>query len=153
MNNEALPSAKSERKLQKAHSTAYRGGAMPVVGGEGITAPIRGDVLITPTRSPVRHACRNFRGKYPSSKNAQHVKFESYLAVLVARLLEFLRNALGYSEQPPALHFRVGRRRRRKLTPDFIVHRRIGRDSALASKHPLNELARRAVAGREVHMD
>lgn len=100
---------------------------------DGTTAPRRGSPLVTPTRSPVRHTGRNFRGKFYSAKNARHIKCESYLEVQVARLLEFKRNVVAFSEQPPPLFFRLGKRRR-KLTPDFIVHRRIGRDCLVEVK-------------------
>jgi hypothetical protein len=90
---------------------------------DGVVAPRRGNPLVAPTRRPVHHTGQNFRGKFYSDKNARHIKCESYLEVLVARLLEFLRNVRGYSEQPPALFFRVGSSR---PTSSFI-------DSAVAT--------------------
>src|SRR5262249_21362359 len=51
----------------------------------------------------------------------------------IGQLFEFLKNVDSYSEQPPALYFRVNGRRR-KLTPDFIVHRRVGRDCLVEVK-------------------
>lgn len=133
MNEEYLQKAKVQRDIQNSRGGPFRGGAMSTPCGDGVIAPRRGTPLVAPTRSPVGHTGRHFRGKFYSAKNARHIKCESYLEVLVARLLEFLRNVLGYSEQPPALFFRVGRRRRR-LTPDFIVHRRSGRDCLVEVK-------------------
>jgi len=133
MNDEYLRRARAERGMQSSRRVSFRGGVMATPRDDGITAPLRGTPLVTPTRSPVHHTGRNFRGKFYSAKNARHIKCESHLEVLVARLLEFQRNVVGYSEQPPALFFRVGRRRRR-LTPDFIVHRRRGGDCLVEVK-------------------
>jgi len=126
MSDQYLQKANPERGMQTSRGVQFRGGAAATTRSDGITAPRRGTPLVTPTRSPVGHTGKHFRGKFYSAKNARHIKCESYLEVLIARLLEFLRNVIGYSEQPPALLFRVGRRRRR-LTPDFIAHRRNGR--------------------------
>lgn len=133
MNDKHPQSARAERGMQNFRGARFRGGLTATPRGDGVTAPHRGTPLVAPTRSPVRHTGRNFRGKFYSAKNARHIKCESHLEVLVARLLEFLRNVFGYSEQPPALFFRVGGRRRR-LTPDFIAHRRSGRDCLVEVK-------------------
>jgi hypothetical protein len=133
MNDQYLQSTKAERGMQNSPGAASREGAAATQRGDSITAPRRGTPYVTPTRSPVRHTGKHFRGKFYSAKNARHIKCESYLEVLIARLLEFLRNVRSYSEQPPALIFRVGRRRRR-LTPDFIVHRLSGRDCLVEVK-------------------
>jgi hypothetical protein len=125
MNDENPQSARADLGMHNARGVPFRTGVMATRHGGDLTAPHRGTPLVAPTRSPVRHTGRNFRGKFYSAKNARHIKCESHLEVLIARLLEFKRNVVGYSEQPPALSFRIGRRRR-KLTPDFIVHRRSG---------------------------
>ena len=133
MNDARLQIPRAERGMRANGSASSPGGTSTLRRDDGVTAPRRGAPLIIPTRSPVRHTGRNFRGKFYSAKNARHIKCESYLEVQIARLLEFKRNVVAFSEQPPALFFRVGRRRR-KLTPDFIVHRRIGRDCLVEVK-------------------
>ena len=133
MNSQNLQITSATRGSSNSRGAPRQEGASALPRGHGTVAPRRGAPLVIPTRSPVRNTGRNFRGKFYSAKNARQVKCESYLEVLVARLLEFLRNVTGYSEQPPALLFRVGRRRR-KLTPDFIVHRHRGRDCLVEVK-------------------
>lgn len=127
MIDRSLPKSTAECGLHRPWNATAPAALDARPPGGGITAPHRGVPLVTPTRSPVGHTGRHFRGKFYSAKNARHIKCESYLEVLIARLLEFLRNVSGYSEQPPALSMRVGRRRR-KYTPDFIVHRLSGSD-------------------------
>lgn len=133
MSDDGFQQTKAGQRRQGDCGVPPLGRASAAACGDRVTAPRRGNPLVAPTRSPVGHTGWHFRGKFYSAKNARHIKCESYLEVLVARLLEFLRNVRRYSEQPPALFFRVGRRRR-KLTPDFIVHRFSGRDCIVEVK-------------------
>jgi hypothetical protein len=86
----------------------------------GPAAPPRGRPAVTPTRNPVSHTGRQFRGKFFSEKNQRHVKCESLLEMRVLRFFEAEDGVKSYSEQPCQLSIRINGRRRR-YTPDLLV--------------------------------
>jgi hypothetical protein len=86
----------------------------------GPASPPRGRPAVTPTRNPVSHTGRQFRGKFFSEKNQRHVKCESLLEMRTLRYFEIETEVCSYSEQPIQLTIRLNGRRRR-YTPDFLV--------------------------------
>lgn len=122
------------------------------LSNQGTAAPRKGRPLVQPTRNPVRHTGRYFRGKLFSLKNARLVRCESLLEMRAACFFEFASGVLSFSEQPPPLAIRI-RRRKRKYTPDFIVHWREGRDWLVEVKPSelagVPEMQEKFVAARE----
>ena len=98
----------------------------PFNSHNGPTAPRHGHPVLPPSRRPVKHSGRFFRAKFFSCKNERLVQCESHLELQAARFLEFAPGVLSFSEQPPALVLRI-QGRRRKYTPDFVVHWADGR--------------------------
>jgi hypothetical protein len=90
-----------------------------------VHAARRGAPLFDPVRNPIDRSGMCFRVKFFSQKNARLVRCESLLEAKVLRLLEFARDVVSYSEQPPKLRIRLSGRSR-NYTPDFAVRWRDG---------------------------
>ena len=90
-----------------------------------VHAAPRGTPLFNPVRNPIDRSGMCFREKFFSQKNARLVRCESLLEAKVLRLLEFARDVVSYSEQPPRLRIRLSGRVR-NYTPDFAVQWRDG---------------------------